>query len=224
MRTTNHSRTRQEGSSTFSLSLLLSSCPKPCLPPLEKCFFFAPSVVVIQGYLALPNLTGPFSALFGPQHNTALPRFVALSDTYSVNLRRLVFSTAHDLGFAYEALQEGVYAWVSGPMYETSAEGMFLRSIGAEVVGMSTVPEIVAGREEGMEVMVLSLVTNAAEMPDKARSIKEEVKAEVGVPVHADGIKEVRESFLTVVCIACRYTSSRSASKACEPRGHARSR
>jgi purine-nucleoside phosphorylase len=66
-------------------------------------------------------------------------------------------------------------------MYETPMEGRFLHSIGADVVGMSTVPEVVAGREEGMEVMVLSLVTNAVEMADKARSIKEEVKAEVSV-------------------------------------------
>ena len=56
-----------------------------------------------------------------------------------------------------------------------------LRAAGADVVGMSTIPEVVVAREEGMQVMVLSLVTNAVVIPDKYRSIKEEVEAEVGL-------------------------------------------
>jgi purine-nucleoside phosphorylase len=97
--------------------------------------------------------------------------------------RRLAFRAAHDIGFADEALQDDVYAWVSGPMYETPAEGRFLRSIGADVVGASTVPEVVAGREERMEVMVHSLVMNVVEMADKVRSIKAEVKVKAEVSV-----------------------------------------
>ena len=77
------------------------------------------------------------------------------------------------------ALTEGVYAWVSGPTYETPAEGRMLRNSGADVVGMSTIPEVVAGKEEGLEVIVLSLVTNKVVIPDRYRSIKEEVEAEV---------------------------------------------
>lgn len=57
-------------------------------------------------------------------------------------------------------LPEGTYAYVSGPTYETPAEGRFLRAAGADVVGMSTVPEVLAAREEGLDVVVLSLVTN----------------------------------------------------------------
>lgn len=102
-----------------------------------------------------------------------------MSNAYSVKLRRHAFLAAHDLSLPEDALAEGVYAWVSGPTYETPAEARFMRNAGADVVGMSTVPEVVAAREEGLEVMVLSLVTNAVEMPEKARSIKEEVKAEV---------------------------------------------
>jgi purine nucleoside phosphorylase len=196
----------------------------PLSPSKKKALLHTP-VVVIQDHLALPNLTGPLNALFGPQHNPDRPRFVALSDAYSVKLRRLAFHAAHDLGFADEALQEGVYAWVSGPTYETPAEGRFLRSIGADVVGMSTVPEVVAGREEGMEVMVLSLVTNAVEMADKARSIKEEVKAEVGVPVHADRFNEARGELSDgLFCVARRCASPCSTDKGCEPRGRARGR
>ncbi|KAI0089646.1 hypothetical protein BDY19DRAFT_116312 [Irpex rosettiformis] len=142
------------------------------------------SIVVIQDHLALPNLTGPLNPLFGPQPFPDYPRFLPLSDAYSVTLRRLAFLAAHSLSFPDSALQEGTYAWVSGPTYETPAEGRFLRSVGADVVGMSTVPEVVAAREEGMEVTVLSLVTNKVVIPDKPRSIKEEVKAELaGKPI-----------------------------------------
>ena len=136
-------------------------------------------VVVIQDHLALPNMTGPLNALFGPQISPDYPRFLPVSDAYSTKLRRLAFHAAHELGVADDALEEGTYAWVSGPTYETPAEGRFLRSIGGDVVGMSTVPEVIAAREEGMEVMVLSLITNKVVIPDSYRSIKEEVKAEV---------------------------------------------
>ena len=78
---------------------------------------------------------------------------------------------------------EGTYAWVSGPSYETPAEGRFLRNAGADVVGMSTIPEVVVAREEGMNVMVMSLVTNFVVIPESYRSIRDEVDAEVSVLV-----------------------------------------
>lgn len=108
-----------------------------------------------------------------------LPRFLPLSDAYSPALRRLVFLAAHQLQLEDSALAEGTYAWVSGPTYETPAEGRFLRQVGADVVGMSTVPEVLAAREEGLNVVVLSLVTNFVVIPETYRSIKEEVQAEV---------------------------------------------
>ena len=128
--------------------------------------------------MALPNLTG-LNPLLGPQSSTDLPRFLPLSDAYSPALRRLVFVAAHKLQLEDSALAEGTYAWVSGPTYETPAEGRFLRRVGADVVGMSTVPEVLAAREEGLNVVVLSLVTNFVVIPETYRSIKEEVQAEV---------------------------------------------
>lgn len=136
------------------------------------------TVVVIQDHLALPNLTG-MNPLLGTQFDTSYPRFIPLSDAYSPALRRLAFLASHDLSLSSDALAEGVYAWVSGPTYETPAEGRFLRNAGADVVGMSTVPEVVAAREVGLNVMVLSLVTNPVAIPDKYRSMREEVEAEV---------------------------------------------
>ncbi|TCD63010.1 hypothetical protein EIP91_006102 [Steccherinum ochraceum] len=140
--------------------------------------FQAGTIVVIQDHLAIPNLAGPLNALLGPQTSPDLPRFLPLSDAYSVHLRQLAFRAVHALNLPADTLEEGVYAWVSGPTYETPAEGRFLRAAGADVVGMSTVPEVVAAREEGMEVMVLSLVTNAVVIPEY-RSIKEEIRQEV---------------------------------------------
>ena len=85
----------------------------------------------------------------------------------------------HELGFSLDDFAEGTYAWVSGPTYESPAEGRFLRTAGADVVGMSTVPEVLAAREEGLEVIALTLVTNFVVIPDTYRSIKDEIKAEV---------------------------------------------
>lgn len=135
-------------------------------------------VVVIQDHLALPNLTG-MNPTFGPLISPEHPRFYPLGDAYSVRLRKLAFHAAHQLQLHRDALAEGTYAWVSGPAYETPAEGRFLRNAGAHVVGMSTIPEVVAAREEGLEIMVLSLVTNMVVIPDKYRSIRDEVEAEV---------------------------------------------
>ncbi|TEB25538.1 inosine guanosine and xanthosine phosphorylase family protein [Coprinellus micaceus] len=139
------------------------------------------TIVVINDHIALPNLTG-MNPLLGPQTSPDHPRFLPLSDAYSVPLRRLVFLAASRLQLPQEALAEGTYAWVSGPTYETPAEGRFLRRIGADVVGMSTIPEVLAGREEGLNVAVLSLVTNFVVIPEKPRSIRAEVDAEVCPP------------------------------------------
>lgn len=117
--------------------------------------------------------------LLGPLTSPNLPRFLPLSNAYSPSLRRLAFLAAHQLNFPDSALAEGVYAWVSGPTFETPAEARLLRNAGADVVGMSTVPEVLAAREEGLNVMVLSLTTNFVVIPQTYRSIREEVRAEV---------------------------------------------
>ena len=142
----------------------------------NPAYFF--KVVIIRDHLALPNLTG-MNPLLGPAREEPYLRFLPLSDAYSYALRRLAFMAAHKLQLEDSALAEGTYAWVSGPTYETPAEGRFLRGAGADVVGMSTVPEVLAAREEGLNVMVMSLVTNFVSIPAKDRSIKEEVAAEV---------------------------------------------
>jgi len=86
-------------------------------------------------------------------------RFFDMTEAYSVALRTLAQEAAKDEGFA---LAEGVYLAVSGPSYETPAEIRAFRTLGATLVGMSTVPETIVARHMGIEVLGLSCVTNLA--------------------------------------------------------------
>jgi purine-nucleoside phosphorylase len=109
--------------------------------------------VLISDHL---NLTGR-SPLSGPAApaDMGLHRFVDLTEAYSSGLRELARSVDPSLG-------EGVYAGLPGPHYETPAEIRMLQTLGADLVGMSTVHEVIAARHLGAEVLGLSLVTNLA--------------------------------------------------------------
>ncbi|HEY5959591.1 MAG TPA: purine-nucleoside phosphorylase, partial [Polyangiaceae bacterium] len=85
--------------------------------------------------------------------------FIDLSNLYDADLRHHALAAALECG---HALQEGVYAGVTGPSYETKAEVSYLAQIGADAVGMSTVLEAIALREQGVRVLALSVITNAA--------------------------------------------------------------
>jgi purine-nucleoside phosphorylase len=85
------------------------------------------------------------------------PRFVDLSQAYDPGLRRVARAAARRLR---ERLREGVYAAMPGPAYETPSEIRMLRTLGADAVGMSTVPETIAAREVGLRVLGISLITN----------------------------------------------------------------
>lgn len=104
------------------------------------------------------NLQG-VNPLRGPNDERFGPRFPDLSAVYSPRLRALAAEEADRLGLS---LAEGVYAALPGPSYETPAEIRMLRTLGADVVGMSTVPEAIVARHGGLEVLAFALVTNAA--------------------------------------------------------------
>jgi purine-nucleoside phosphorylase len=82
-----------------------------------------------------------------------------MTDAYNAQFRQFVREESERLG---GGIFEGVYAAVSGPNFETPAEIRFLRTIGADLVGMSTVPEVIAARHMGIEVLAISCVTNMA--------------------------------------------------------------
>jgi purine-nucleoside phosphorylase len=107
------------------------------------------------------NLIGD-SPLIGPNDDRLGPRFPDLSSPYDAGLRELARAVAAERRVA---LQEGVYVAVAGPNLETRAEYRFLRAIGADVVGMSTVPEVLVAIHAGMRVLGLSIITDMC-LPD----------------------------------------------------------
>ena len=104
------------------------------------------------------NLQGS-NPLVGPNDDALGPRFPDMSDAYCRRFREAAKQVAADLCIH---MPEGVYAAMLGPSYETPAEIRYLRAIGADVVGMSTVPEVIAANHMGMRVLGISCVTNMA--------------------------------------------------------------
>jgi purine-nucleoside phosphorylase len=104
------------------------------------------------------NLQGN-NPLNGPNDDRFGPRFPSMSQAYDVRYRRIAQQAARELGYE---LPEGVYAALAGPSYETPAEIRYLRAIGADLVGMSTVPEVIVARHVGIGVLAISCVTNMA--------------------------------------------------------------
>jgi purine-nucleoside phosphorylase len=104
------------------------------------------------------NLQGG-NPLTGHNHDAWGSRFPDMSEAYSTAYRAIARDAATALGFH---LPEGVYAALAGPNYETPAEIRYLRAIGADLVGMSTVPEVIAANHMGMRVLAISCVTNMA--------------------------------------------------------------
>ena len=104
------------------------------------------------------NLQG-CNPLCGANEDELGPRFPDMSEAYSAQYREIAREIARQLGIP---VAEGVYAAMLGPSYETPAEIRFLRTIGADLVGMSTVPEVIAANHMGMRVLGISCVTNMA--------------------------------------------------------------
>jgi purine-nucleoside phosphorylase len=112
-------------------------------------------LVVISDHI---NLQG-VNPLCGANDENFGPRFPDMSTAYDKQFRALALAQGRKLKID---LGEGVYAALEGPSYETPAEIRYLRAIGADLVGMSTVPEVIAARHSGMRVLGISCVTNAA--------------------------------------------------------------
>ncbi len=112
-------------------------------------------LVVVRDHI---NLQGQ-NPLIGPNDERLGLRHPDMTDAYNAQFRQFVRGEAERMS---EGIHEGVYAAVLGPNFETPAEIRFLRTIGADLVGMSTVPEVIAARHMGIEVLAISCVTNMA--------------------------------------------------------------
>jgi len=126
------------------------------------------ALVLISDHI---NLQGA-NPLAGPNDEQLGPRFPDMTEAYSIELRISARETAVELGIE---LSEGVYAGMLGPSYETPAEIRFLKAIGADLVGMSTVPEAIAANHMGMEVLGIACVTNLAAGLGPAKLVHHEV-------------------------------------------------
>ncbi len=113
------------------------------------------ALVVIRDHI---NLQGQ-NPLVGPNDERFGPRFPDMTDAYNLQFRKFALDQAERLD---GDISEGVYAAMLGPSYETPAEIRYLRAIGADLVGMSTVPEVIVARHMGLEVLAISCVTNMA--------------------------------------------------------------
>ena len=120
--------------------------------------FRAGDIMAITDHI---NLLGS-NPLFGPNDESLGPRFPDMCACYDPELVSVAENVALNLGMR---LQKGIYVAVAGPNLETAAEYRFLRTIGADVVGMSTVPEVIVARHQDMKVLGFSLVTDMG-LPD----------------------------------------------------------
>lgn len=119
--------------------------------------YFKPGdLMLITDHINIPGLAG-IHPLRGPNEETIGPRFLDMVNAYDPQLRSLAQKAAKKAGIE---LHEGIYAMLAGPSYETPAEIRFLRLIGADAVGMSTVPEVIAARHGGMKVLGISGISN----------------------------------------------------------------
>jgi len=118
-------------------------------------FYSQGALVLISDHINL-QASNP---LIGPNDDSLGQRFPDMTEAYSSAYRAIAQQVAAKLGFP---LPEGVYAAMTGPSYETPAEIRFLRTIGADLVGMSTVPEVIVANYLGMRVLAVSCVTNMA--------------------------------------------------------------
>jgi purine-nucleoside phosphorylase len=127
-------------------------------------------LMLIADHLNLPGMAGNHP-LRGPNDERLGPRFPALTDAYDAELGHVVREVAADVGVT---LHTGVYAMLAGPSFETPAELRMLQMLGADAVGMSTVPEVIVARHGGMRVLGISMISNIA-TPDAPPANHEEV-------------------------------------------------
>jgi purine-nucleoside phosphorylase len=118
----------------------------------------AGDLMLITDHIGLSAMIG-HNPLWGPNDDSLGPRFPALSKAYDPALRRLAVKVAAELDIE---LRQGVYCGVAGPAFETPAEVRFLRLIGADACGMSTVPEVMVACHMGMRVLGFSGISNVA--------------------------------------------------------------
>jgi purine-nucleoside phosphorylase len=145
--------------------------------------FSAGDLMLMRDHIGLASMAG-LNPLMGPNDPTFGERFPPMTDAYDPALGQIARAVAAERGIT---LREGVYVMVTGPTYETPAELRYLRLIGADAVGMSTVPEVIAARHMGRRVLALSCVTNLALVDESGQAEKPDHLAVVATAEAAAG-------------------------------------
>lgn len=121
-------------------------------------------LMILNDHLNMPGLAGQHP-LVGPNDARFGDRFTPLSACYDRKLQDMAYGVAERLQLAHKVRRRGVYCFVSGPTYETPTECRFLRLVGGDAVGMSTVPEVIVAAHCGLKILGLSLITNKVLYP-----------------------------------------------------------
>ena len=159
--------------------------------------FKACDLMCINDHINFPGLAG-LHPLKGPNFEEYGPRFLPLSDAYDLELRKLLFKKIEDLNLP-ATLHEGVYAFVSGPTFESRAESRMLHIMGADAVGMSTVPEVIVARHCGWKVLALSLITNVSVLDPAPKATDDNPPAmDEGVASHSEVLENGKIASQTV--------------------------
>lgn len=150
--------------------------------------FRAGDVMLITDHINLIGMAG-LNPLRGPNDESLGPRFPDMTHAYDSALCDVTRRVAREQGIA---LREGVYLMLAGPSYESPADVRFIRLIGADAVGMSTVSEVIVARHSGMRVLGLSLISNSLAHSHDQVSHEEVLQAgQRAVPKLAALIKQV---------------------------------
>jgi purine-nucleoside phosphorylase len=153
-------------------------------------------IMSIEGHIYLPGLAGA-NPLVGPNDDRFGPRFPAVNSTYESHLASQMADVAEEVGMGVAFHKGGTYACVSGPSYETPHEIAMLRTLGADAVGMSTVPEVIAAAHCGMKVVGMSLITNVCVGPDE----------DLPAPTHTEVLEAVKAREPTLLHLVSKFVA-----------------
>lgn len=159
--------------------------------------FNSADLMCINDHINIPGFAG-LHPLKGPNFDEVGPRFLPMSDAYDLELRKLLFRKKRELNIE-RPVHEGTYVFVSGPTFETRAESRMLRIMGADAVGMSTVPEVIIARHCGWRVLALSLITNNCVMEKTPGANEEDPKPmNEGIASHQEVLENGKKASLDV--------------------------
>ena len=149
--------------------------------------YYPGDIMLIKDHLALLPMAGE-NPLRGPNLDEFGPRFPPMSEVYNHELIALAHEVGKELGVP---LHEGVYVCLSGPSFETPADCRFLKMVGADAVGMSTVPEAIVAKHGGMDILGFATITNKID-PDGTNKASHEEVLQVGDQLAPNLMKVIR--------------------------------